>query len=292
MTRTGQRRRPGRRGAPVSATRQGRTFLGPVVPHPFPGRVVRAGETDRAVVRTVQRRLNQVGCGPLDEDGVFGPDTSGAVRLFQARFPDADGQPLRVDGLIGAVTWAALFGRAAVRVAARAASPLLAEALRVAAAEIGALEQPLGSNRGPQVDGYLRRVGLDPRRGSFAWCAAFVYFCFARAAETIGVENPLIKTAGVLDHWMRAGAAGVRRISAAEAHLHEDLVRPGQIFILDTPPPGGGGHTGLVERVEAGKLITIEGNTNDGGSREGVGVFRRSGRRIRDINVGFLDYGG
>jgi hypothetical protein len=47
-----------------------------------------------------------------------------------------------------------------------------------------------------------------------------------------------------------------------------------------------------VDEVVAGKLVTIEGNTNDGGSREGVGVFRRTGRRIRDVNVGFLDYAG
>jgi len=46
-----------------------------------------------------------------------------------------------------------------------------------------------------------------------------------------------------------------------------------------------------LELIGAGKLVTIEGNTNDGGSREGVGVFRRSGRRIRDINLGFIDYG-
>ena len=39
-------------------------------------------------------------------------------------------------------------------------------------------------------------------------------------------------------------------------------------------------------------MQTIEGNTNEAGGREGIGVFRRSGRRIRDVNVGFLDYSG
>ena len=43
--------------------------------------------------------------------------------------------------------------------------------------------------------------------------------------------------------------------------------------------------------VDGGRLTTIEGNTNDGGSREGVGVFRRSERKIASINKGFLDYG-
>ena len=62
------------------------------------------------------------------------------------------------------------------------------------------------------------------------------------------------------------------------------------IFVLDTG--GGSGHTGLVEAIEGGRLITLEGNTNDGGSREGVGVFRRNGRKIVNINRGFIDYAG
>jgi hypothetical protein len=62
------------------------------------------------------------------------------------------------------------------------------------------------------------------------------------------------------------------------------------IFVLDTG--GGAGHTGLVVSIEGGRLITLEGNTNDGGSREGVGVFRCNGRKIVNINRGFIDYAG
>jgi hypothetical protein len=36
--------------------------------------------------------------------------------------------------------------------------------------------------------------------------------------------------------------------------------------------------------------VTIEGNTNDGGSREGIGVFKRDTRLISGINRGFIDY--
>jgi hypothetical protein len=35
------------------------------------------------------------------------------------------------------------------------------------------------------------------------------------------------------------------------------------------------GHTGLVEKVSGDFAITIEGNTNNGGSRDGDGVYRR-----------------
>ena len=280
--------RRGRTGA--APTRTARTFLGAVTSLAFPGRVLRVGDADAAVL-AVQRRLNRVGCGPIDEDGVFGPQTAAAVQLFQARFPDADGQPLKVDGMVGAVTWGALFGAAAAGGAVKPSGPLPGEAMKVAVAQIGVMEKPLGSNRGPEVDRYLKAAGVDPTRGSFPWCAAFVYFCFAESAKALGRKNPVVRTAGVLDHWQRAGERGIARISAAQAHMHEALVRPGHIFVIDTGDPGGAGHTGLVESVAAGKLVTIEGNTNDGGSREGIGVFRRNGRRIRDINVGFVDYG-
>lgn len=281
-----RKRQQGRRvGAPARA----RTFFGALPAIPFPGRVVKEGDTGAAVL-AVQRRLNRVGCGPVDEDGVFGPQTGGAVKLFQARFPDADGQPLNVDGLVGAVTWTALFGPSSDGPTAAPSGDLPGEALKMAITQIGVMEQPPGSNRGPEVDRYLRAAGLDPTKGNFPWCASFVYFCFNEAAKALGRQNPVIRTAGVLDHWQRAGTAGIPRITAASAHMHEALVKPGLIFIIDTG--GGAGHTGFVENVVAGKLVTVEGNTNDGGSREGVGVFRRNGRRIRDINVGFVDYSG
>jgi hypothetical protein len=66
------------------------------------------------------------------------------------------------------------------------------------------------------------------------------------------------------------------------------LVLPGQIFIISTG--GGHGHTGFIEKIEGGLLTTIEGNTNNNGSREGVGVFRRKARTINSINEGFLEY--
>jgi len=38
------------------------------------------------------------------------------------------------------------------------------------------------------------------------------------------------------------------------------------------------------------QMATIEGNTNLTGSREGIGVFRHSMRRIGQINKGYIDY--
>jgi len=254
----------------------------------FPNRVIKKDEKDKVVVRSVQQQLNKLGCGPIDDDGKFGSGTENAVKLFQSRFTDSDGLPLKIDGQVGPITWRALFGESSVPAVSDVEDPLLAKALEVADSQIGVMEKPPGSNRGPEVDKYLRLVGLDPAAGSFPWCAAFVYFCFDQASQELDETNPVVKTASVLDHWNKAGRQGITRILQSEAVSNPALVTPGQIFILSTG--GGSGHTGLIESVNGGKLVTIEGNTNVGGSREGIGVFRREMRKIGDINKGFIDY--
>src|SRR5262245_23532161 len=143
----------------------------------YPGHVIQEGEVDKTIVRQVQEALNSRGCGPLDKTGVFGPKTKASVKLFQARNVDSKGNPLRQDGRVGPLTWAALFGHDAVPSAKGPASPLLAGALREADSQEGVREQPKDSNSGPEVDQYLRRVGvpLDLPAKSKSWCAAFVY---------------------------------------------------------------------------------------------------------------------
>jgi hypothetical protein len=239
-------------------------------------------------VLAIQKRLNQVGCGPVQEDSVFSAETFEAVELFQARSLDFRGNPLEVDGKVGSMTWAALFRSEVPRSAAPAANSLSEAVLAVAGGEVGVMEEPPGSNRGPKVDQFLAAVGLDSRQGSFAWCAAFVYWCFRDASKRLAVVNPAVRTAGALDVWNQAGPKGFRRITCAEATARTTLVQPGMIFVLSTG--GGHGHVGFVESVSGVVLTTIEGNSNDAGSREGVGVFRRVGRRVATINQGFVDY--
>jgi hypothetical protein len=255
---------------------------------PYPGRVVKQGEKNKGLVTSLQLRLNEVGCGPIDVDGDFGDQTENAVRLFQLRHPDSDGQPLKVDGEVGPLTWSRLFGTRTVPQVVTAEG-LGAAVLDVARSQLHVRESPLGSNRGTEVDEYVRLTGLSPS-GQFPWCVCFVFFCFHTAAKKLGRSNPMIKTAGVLDLWGKAGQQGVTRITNAKAKNNPSLVKPGHIFILDTGLPGGAGHAGLVEQVAGGKIVTIEGNTNNGGSRDGIGVFRRTARKIADINKGFVDF--
>ena len=146
----------------------------------YPGHEITIGEKDRAIVELIQRRLNAVGCD-VQVTGTYAATTRDAVKLYQSRSADTHGVPLRVDGIVGPITWAALFGPDTVPTTPPPSSPLISEALVIASSQIGVKEQPLGSNRGPQVDQYLESVGLNPEEGSFPWCAAFLYWCFDHA---------------------------------------------------------------------------------------------------------------
>lgn len=254
----------------------------------YPGAVLVPGSTNSASILLIQKRLNSVGCGPVQENGVFNAETSEAVQHFQARSVDGHGMPLTVDGYVGPMTWAALFAQPNP-IVTQAGSALQGRTLEIAAGEIGVTESPLGSNRGPKVDEYLRYAGLDPAAGSYAWCAAFASWCFGQASTSLGAADPAPRTAGALDFWNAAGRMKLHRVSPPEAAANPGLVTPGMVFILSTG--GGHGHVGLVEKIQGVVLTTIEGNTNDNGSREGIGVYRHVGRRVSQVNCGFVDCG-
>lgn len=262
-------------------------------PIPFPGKTLQ-NFTASDHVAVLQRRLKEVGI-PITVDGEFGDKTEFAVRLFQARSEDTTGAPLEIDGIVGRRTWEALFGEidpakvpAPATAASSGASKLSARALEIAASQIGVLENPLGSNRGAEVDAYLSSV--DPSLLANPWCMAFVFWCFKEAAKGLGAANSAPKSAGVLVSWRLArDVAKARRITAAEATKNPSLVIPGMVFYIDTG--GGTGHTGFVSDIVNGRLSTIEGNTTlKTGSREGIGVFARAARRVESINVGFVEF--
>lgn len=261
----------------------------------YPGRLIKLGEADAAVVQAVRRQLGLMMAGDsdpaarLDPDGaVFDAAMKRVVKLFQARHVDSAGRPLKQDGEIGALTWGALFGTETIAASGNAGSALLAQVLAVAAGEEAkkVREVPMNSNRGPEVEKYLARTGVP---AGLPWCCAFVYYCFDEASKTLGrAGNPMVRTAGCLDHWKKAAARGATRIPAAEATDDPARLAPGMIFIMDHGK--GAGHTGLIESVSAGILATLEGNTDASRTREGGGVYRLT-RKVGEINKGFIDYG-
>ena len=262
----------------------------------YPGRLIKVGEKDPAVVKALRAKLNKLlAFGPgspehLDEaNSAFNADVSRMVKFFQSRSVDANGRELKADGVIGAITWAVLFGDASVPQSAAATDALLARVLAIAGKEAdqNVREVPPNSNLGARVEAYQKRAG-SPK--GLAWCCSFTYWCFDDAAIAMQKKNPMVKTAGCIDHWTRAAAAGAVRIKKADAIADASLVKAGMIFIMSHGK--GLGHTGFVESVNGGLLSTIEGNTDASKSREGGGVYRLQRKSSDSQLLGFIDYSG
>lgn len=247
----------------------------------YPNRIIKKGENDSQIVISLQKRLNICGCGPLKEDGDFGNNTESAVKLFQSTRTDHYGNPLVIDGKVGALTWSTLFNLESVPSVSSTTNEFRRKLVEVAIQEVGTLENPLGSNSGPKVNQYLASVGLGP---GYYWCAAFVYYCGKLASERLDLNNPIYKTAGCLEHWNNT--KGVK-ITKARAVNDSSLIKIGSIFIMDHG--GGAGHTGIVTSVEGGYINTIEGNSNTKGNRNGIGVFQLK-RKVNTIQKGFIIY--
>ena len=64
----------------------------------YPNRIIKAGETNKAIVKAIQQKLNEGGLGPIEVIGIYGPKTVNAVKLFQATHRDQNGLPLEIDG--------------------------------------------------------------------------------------------------------------------------------------------------------------------------------------------------
>jgi hypothetical protein len=167
---------------------------------------------------------------------------------------------------------------------------LTALALQIAQGQVGQSEQPIGSNSGPMVNEYLKAVGLNP---GYAWCQAFVYWCYREAAGKLNRGNPLIHTAGVHDCWNKSlDSPFIKRLARENAIKTPGSILPGMQFILLFGTTEG--HTGIVEKTEVtatGLLIhTIEGNSNTNGSREGYEVVRHIRKPEDKALAGFIQY--
>jgi hypothetical protein len=145
-----------------------------------------------------------------------------------------------------------------------------AEFISIAKGEVGKVEIPLGSNWGPHVKKYLASVGLN---FPASWCMAFVVWCIDQECARRGIANTLPRTGGVLKFWNEAPAQ--RRVQTPKV---------GDIFIMDYGK--GLGHTGIVVAMDQTFIYTIEGNTNDSGSREGIEVCHK--QRPRNKIKGYV----
>ena len=225
-------------------------------------------------VRRLQEWLNLRGFG-LVVDGDFGPVTAHALGRFQssARLP--------LTGRLDDVTFGGLVapmlrtlrrprrGRASL-------GAMIADRgkrhLRQRPIEIG------GQNRGPWVRLYMKGNDGPP----WAWCAGFVSFLLEQAGQKLGRPTPI---AGSFSCDSLAAQAKDAGLFAAEGEAARGAIPAGSFFLVRRTATDWT-HVGIVTRSGPDAFDTIEGNTNDDGSREGFGVCARTrGYKDKDFIV-------
>ena len=132
--------------------------------------------------------------------------------------------------------------------------------------QIGVREQG-GANRGEQVEQYLASVNFGP---GYAWCAAFVSWCY----QQVEVSHPA-------SAWVPSYAIK-QNIIYQRGEPMRQLPQSGDVFLIWYERLKRPAHMGFVDEWQKTWVITVEGNTNDDGSREGDGVYRKR-RLLRQI---------
>lgn len=238
--------------------------------------VGRGGANRRSDVRVVQNLLNghirSIAPTPaLVVDGLIGSKTITAITAFQRNVVRLSAPDGRVDP--GGRTLEALNqgGAAAARVhyPAGPQEPLA----DIARPYIGATESR--SNR-MGSDARMREIfeadHLSPGGDTdgYPWCCSFVSLCVQKLIEQSPFYHQVRPptTASVSNfrtRWAPAQNCLVFRPSDQTQRPHK-----GDVVVYTFS------HIGIVDEVAANMVWTIEGNTNEAGSREGTAVLRKS----------------
>lgn len=130
--------------------------------------------------------------------------------------------------------------------------------------EIGVREQT-GHNDGIRVETYLASCHLS--KGN-PWCAAFITWTY----RTAGIKAVV---SGYAPNWFQG-----KNIIYVRGSKKNTSPQPADVFGIYFPAKKRIAHVGFIDEWKSGSLaITVEGNTNEAGSREGDGVYRK--RRLK-----------
>ena len=133
-------------------------------------------------------------------------------------------------------------------------------------AELGVRET--GFNKGQRVEEYLRAANL---KAGNAWCAAFITWTF----KQVGIKAVV---SGYSPNWFQSNIVYKR-----DDNINRNYVATvGDVFGLYFANKGRIAHVGFIDSRQGDYYITVEGNTNEAGSREGDGVYRKR-RHIKTI---------
>lgn len=128
--------------------------------------------------------------------------------------------------------------------------------------QIGVRERT-GRNDGVAVERYLSYVWLKPGN---PWCAAFVSW-------TLGQNGITKARSGGCVQLMEQGKIIYKSGKVLQ------IPQMGDVFFIYFPEKKRVAHTGFIDSWGESSVLTVEGNTNEAGSREGDGVYRK--RRLK-----------
>jgi len=136
------------------------------------------------------------------------------------------------------------------------------------------------SNSGPEIDKFLKYVGLSPGN---PYCASFVVYNYHIAAEQCHMKDQLPKYGRVslIYQTAKQNPFKYKIITPASVTLKTNTLELGDISI-HTHSGGSAinfnGHTGIVlEQLPGGKFKAIEANTGNGANQaDGEGIFYKS----------------
>lgn len=164
--------------------------------------ILRKQSTGHYVVE-LKKLLNALGAR-LPGDDTFDAATHDAVVSFQRTHTSPKGGPLEADGVVGPDTWKALGGPPESR---RERANLRGyQVMIIAMCEyMRGVREHGGNNRGADVETYQRVTGMLRQ----PWCASFVSWCYARAGIPLRDANgfaavaALKKWAQGVGYWRR-----------------------------------------------------------------------------------------
>ncbi len=241
----------------------------------FPGEIAK-GRVDKAGKLDVHR-VQEWCCfhGSVTSiDGDFGGGTQNAVRGLQRTLG------LEPTGVVDERCWAAMTApmhRALAPVRVEDAETIYEVTLKVARQHLA--EHPIEftsegeGNKGPWVRLYM----LGNEGDAQPWCAGFVSHVLAQAAFAMGDKAPIPRQVGV-DAIVKDAKRDGRFLDGKTLQTATERVvkiRKGSLFVVRRNSRDWT-HVGFVTEAAGDHFTTIEGNTNDEGSRDGFEVCARS----------------
>ena len=127
------------------------------------------------------------------------------------------------------------------------------------------------NNQGPWVRAYM-----DGHEGkAWAWCMGFVQTVLDQACTTLNKSfTDIMPFSYSCDVVGEHGVSTKKLIPYNQLRENPSFIASGDVFLI-RKRANDWIHTGIITGVEGDWLHTIEGNTNDEGSREGFEVCRR-----------------